>query len=116
MIQEPVCFVWGKFLHEEPYGASRPSVAQLANFPSEETALGIRSPDSGRGFLLALRSDNYSLSMVAAGSLPSLGIIECSRGNVTILDRKRLEDRACSCYEVIENQKKKWQSEILPHE
>lgn len=50
---------------------------------------------------------------VAAGTLQSAGLIKGARGSVTILNRKQLEKRACSCYDVIEQPKKKWRDELL---
>jgi CRP-like cAMP-binding protein len=41
---------------------------------------------------------------VAAGKLQSAGIIEYRRGNITILDRKALEERACECYAAVESE------------
>ena len=38
---------------------------------------------------------------LAAGALQKAGIIRYSRGKVTILNRKGLEDAACECYQVI---------------
>jgi hypothetical protein len=38
---------------------------------------------------------------VAAGVLQKKGLIEYIRGAVKILNRKKLEDSACECYEVI---------------
>jgi CRP-like cAMP-binding protein len=49
---------------------------------------------------------------VAAGTLQKAGMIKYSRGSVTILDRARVEETACSCYSVIERQKKKWFAEV----
>jgi DNA-binding transcriptional regulator LsrR (DeoR family) len=37
----------------------------------------------------------------AAGKLQSSGIIRYSHGNITVLDRPRLEERACECYAVV---------------
>jgi CRP-like cAMP-binding protein len=37
----------------------------------------------------------------AAGKLKSAGLIDYSRGHITILDRTRLEARACECYRVV---------------
>jgi CRP-like cAMP-binding protein len=37
----------------------------------------------------------------AAGKLQAAGVIEYSRGNITVLDRPRLERMACECYEVV---------------
>jgi hypothetical protein len=39
---------------------------------------------------------------VAAGMLHKAGLIEYSRGNVTIHNRHGLEDVACECYTVIQ--------------
>jgi CRP-like cAMP-binding protein len=47
----------------------------------------------------------------AAGSLQKTGSIEYSRGSVGILNRRMLEESACDCYEAIERQKQRWQSE-----
>jgi CRP-like cAMP-binding protein len=37
----------------------------------------------------------------AAGKLQKVGLIEYNRGRITVLDRKRLEARACECYGVV---------------
>jgi CRP-like cAMP-binding protein len=49
---------------------------------------------------------------VAAGILQKAGMIEYSRGSVSILDRQRLQDAACDCYAAIEKQRKKWEAEV----
>jgi CRP-like cAMP-binding protein len=38
---------------------------------------------------------------VSAGRLQDAGLIHYSRGNIKILDRKRLEATACECYQVV---------------
>ncbi len=48
---------------------------------------------------------------VAAGILQRAGTIEYSRGSVTILNREKLQEASCTCYGLIEEQKKKWQKE-----
>ena len=40
----------------------------------------------------------------AAGKLRADGLIHCSRGRITVLDRPRLEQRACECYAVVEKE------------
>jgi CRP-like cAMP-binding protein len=40
----------------------------------------------------------------AAGKLQSAGLIQYSRGQITVLDRAGLEDEACECYRVIRNE------------
>lgn len=37
----------------------------------------------------------------AAGKLQKAGLIRCSRGRITVVDRPRLETRACECYAVL---------------
>jgi hypothetical protein len=38
---------------------------------------------------------------VAAGILQKAGFIRYSRGNLTVLDRRRLEASSCECYAVV---------------
>jgi len=40
----------------------------------------------------------------AAGRLQDAGLIKYSRGHITILDRARLESRACECYGVVRHE------------
>lgn len=40
---------------------------------------------------------------IAAGALERAGLIENTRGNVKIVNRKRLEDAACECYGTIQS-------------
>ena len=40
----------------------------------------------------------------AAGRLKDAGLIECHRGSITVLDRPRLEQRACECYAVVKRE------------
>lgn len=47
----------------------------------------------------------------AAGGLQKLGVIRSSRGQITVLDRERLEQRACECYRVV----KRETDRLLPH-
>jgi CRP-like cAMP-binding protein len=37
----------------------------------------------------------------AAGHLQKAGVIQYSRGKITVLDRKRLESMSCECYDVV---------------
>ena len=41
---------------------------------------------------------------VAAGILQQAGIIRYSRGRITILDQEKLEDAACECYQLVQNE------------
>jgi CRP-like cAMP-binding protein len=47
----------------------------------------------------------------AAGKLQAEGLIEYSRGRITVLDRDQLEARVCECYAVV----KKEYDRLLPH-
>jgi CRP-like cAMP-binding protein len=47
----------------------------------------------------------------AAGKLHALGLINYSRGRVTVLDRPGIEKRSCECYEVV----KRETDRLLPH-
>jgi CRP-like cAMP-binding protein len=40
----------------------------------------------------------------AAGKLQKLGVIQYRRGNITVLDRPRLEALSCECYEVVKRE------------
>lgn len=60
------------------------------------------------GKTLGIRRASVS---VAAGSLQKAGMISYTRGNVTVLNRGKLEETACDCYEIIQQQKSKWQAE-----
>ena len=40
----------------------------------------------------------------AAGKLQSAGLIHYSRGKITVLDRRQLEERACECYQVVKRE------------
>jgi Mn-dependent DtxR family transcriptional regulator len=40
----------------------------------------------------------------AAGKLQAEGLIEYSRGKITVVDRERLETRVCECYGVVKRE------------
>jgi len=46
----------------------------------------------------------------AAGRLKAMGVIECRRGKLRILDRAAIEEQCCECYAVIRNET----SRLLP--
>jgi CRP-like cAMP-binding protein len=60
------------------------------------------------GQMLGARRSTVS---VAASVLQKAGMITYTRGNVTILDKPKLTEAACDCYEVIQRQKANWQAE-----
>ena len=47
----------------------------------------------------------------AAGKLHDLGLINYSRGRITVLDRPGIEKRSCECYAVV----KRETDRLLPH-
>jgi CRP-like cAMP-binding protein len=47
----------------------------------------------------------------AASSLQKAGMISYTRGNVTVLNRGKLEKTACDFYQIIQQQKNKWAGE-----
>jgi hypothetical protein len=40
----------------------------------------------------------------AAGKLQAAGVIDYSRGKITVLDRAKLEARVCECYAVVQRE------------
>ena len=66
------------------------------------------------GQMLGVRRASVS---VAAGVLQQAGLITYTRGSVTIMNRTKMEQTSCDCYAMIEQQRKKWQTEAVqkPH-
>lgn len=62
-------------------------------------------------FLGQMLGTRRSSVTVAAGILQKAGLISYTHGNVTILNRQRLEDAACDCYEAVRQQLKDWDSQ-----
>lgn len=60
------------------------------------------------GQMLGTRRSSVS---VAASILQKAGMISYTRGNVTILDKSKLAEAACDCYQIIQDQRENWQSE-----
>jgi CRP-like cAMP-binding protein len=60
------------------------------------------------GQMLGIRRASVT---VAAGILQRAGLISYTRGNVTILDRPKLEEVACDCYGIVQRQLKDWEKE-----
>jgi len=60
------------------------------------------------GQMLGARRSSVS---VAASVLQKAGLITYTRGNVTILDKPKLTEAACDCYDIIQRQKANWQAE-----
>ena len=49
---------------------------------------------------------------VATGMLEKAGLIAHSRGDIEIIDRKKLEEAACECYGLMQRQVKTWQGDV----
>jgi CRP-like cAMP-binding protein len=62
-------------------------------------------------FLAQMLGTRRSSVTVAAGILQKAGLISYTRGNVTILNRQKLEDAACDCYAIVQHQLKEWEAE-----
>jgi CRP-like cAMP-binding protein len=77
---------------------------------TEDRLLGDTLPLT-QEFLAQMLGTRRSSVTVAAGTLQKAGLISYTRGSVTIVDRKRLEDAACDCYAIVQRQLKNWQSE-----
>ena len=62
------------------------------------------------GQMLGTRRSSVSM---AAKVLQKAGMITYTRGNVTIVDKRKLAKTACDCYEIIQNLQSNWQAETL---
>jgi Mn-dependent DtxR family transcriptional regulator len=62
-------------------------------------------------FIAEMLGTRRSSVTISAGSLQKAGLITYTRGNVTILNRSQLEDAACDCYRLLQQQTKRWQTE-----
>jgi CRP-like cAMP-binding protein len=51
----------------------------------------------------------------AAGKLQRLGVIEYNRGQITVLDRPKLEQLSCECYAVVKRETDRLLPYVLPH-
>ena len=62
-------------------------------------------------FLSNMLGTRRSSVTVAAGTLQKAGLISHTRGSVSILNRQRLEQAACDCYRIVQQQLKDWEAE-----
>jgi CRP-like cAMP-binding protein len=61
-------------------------------------------------FLGQMLGTRRSSVTVAAGLLQEAGLINTSRGDVKIVNRKKLEDAACECYGIMQAQASEWRN------
>jgi CRP-like cAMP-binding protein len=62
-------------------------------------------------FLAHMLGTRRSSVTVAAGLLAKSGLITYTRGQVKIVNRDRLEDAACECYDLIVKHTERWRKE-----
>ena len=62
-------------------------------------------------FLSQMLGTRRASVTVAAGVLQKAGLINYTRGHVSILNREKLEKAACECYKIIQQQLDRWQTE-----
>lgn len=62
-------------------------------------------------FLAHMLGTRRASVSVAAGILQRAGLITYNRGKLQIANRRKLEKRACECYEKMNQQSHKWQTE-----
>jgi CRP-like cAMP-binding protein len=60
-------------------------------------------------FLAQMLGTRRSSVTVAAGILQKAGLVAHDRGEVEIINRRKLEDAACECYGLMQHQIKEWQ-------
>jgi len=63
--------------------------------------VGARTFPLTQEYMAVMTGVQRSTVSVMAGQLKKARIIDYTRGNVSILDRKALEERACECYAVL---------------
>ena len=62
-------------------------------------------------FLAQMLGTRRSSVTMAAGALQKAGLISYTRGSVNILNRQELEDAACDCYGIVQQQLADWKAE-----
>jgi CRP-like cAMP-binding protein len=77
---------------------------------SQDRMLSDRLPLT-QEFLGQMLGTRRSSVTVAAGALQKARMISYTRGSVTIMDRKKLENTACDCYAIVQRQLKSWEAE-----
>lgn len=73
--------------------------------------VGSNSVPLTQEFLGQMLGTRRSSVTVAAGILQKAGIITNNRGDVKITDRRKLEDAACECYSIMQEQIETWRGQ-----
>ncbi len=73
--------------------------------------VGSNSVPLTQEFLAQMLGTRRSSVSVAAGMLEKAGLITHRRGDLKIIDREKLEEAACECYQLMVQQIKEWHSE-----
>jgi CRP-like cAMP-binding protein len=70
--------------------------------------LGSDSVPLTQEFLAQMLGTGRSSVTVAAGMLEKAGLIAQRRGNVEIINRRKLQEAACECYGIMQRQIREW--------
>ena len=73
--------------------------------------IGSNSVPLTQEFLAQMLGTRRASVTVAAGILQRAGLIAHTRGDVEIIDRKRLEEAACECYGIMQTRIREWQAD-----
>ena len=73
--------------------------------------IGSNSVPLTQEFLAQTLGTRRASVTVAAGILQRAGLIAHTRGDVKIIDRKKLEDVACECYGMMQRRIREWQAD-----
>ena len=73
--------------------------------------IGTNSLPLTQEFIAQMLGTRRSSVTVSAGTLQKAGLITYTRGKVTILNRTRLEEAACDCYRMLQQQIKEWKAQ-----
>jgi CRP-like cAMP-binding protein len=67
-----------------------------------------------QAFLSDMLGTRRSSVTVSARDMQEAGLISYTRGNITVLDRGRLEEAACDCYRAVQKRLQEWELQIRP--
>jgi CRP-like cAMP-binding protein len=73
--------------------------------------IGSSSVPLTQEFLAQMLGTRRASVTVAAGILQRAGLITHTRGDVEIIDRRKLEEVACECYGIMQKRIREWQTD-----